>query len=760
MSAYRFPVVISKLGEQLCTGWLLEDGTCAVDTTQERVLDQLERYVALLYQEEPHRGEPFFTKPSFHRIPVRLNPEYGSATRRFRSGLSLQVPIPVVTGETPSGGPLLYLPTLGVSVGLSSVESLEESVRQEVHSVLRGKPPELFFPFLRASQWSLDKVSFKPRTSSVKVPVQYPPLLTQLADPLFGAAFRQRRPRGFERRELIRCLQSELSGSAQNLLLVGPSGVGKTEVLYCALLEFQRSQVRGQRGDDADSDEIQPLRTFWRSTAARLNAGTRYLGEWQGRLESLMEVLTNANGTLVLERLLDVLEEGGPPAEGMGAFLIPAMKEKRVRIIAEATPEEVAAIRRQLPALLESFTSFVVDPLPKDGAELELLKKVFELHAQNHGLEVEEQTLGLVKLLHERFLPYVPFPGRVLVFLQGLVESLKQQKSKQLTDVQVYQHFQQVTGIPERLLREDLPLPREEVEAFLTARVVGQEQAVERVTRLVLMFKTSLADSKRPLGVLLFAGPTGVGKTELARSLAELLFGAGEGGAASRLIRLDMSEYADPMGGERLVRGPEGGPSLLVQRLRQQPFSVVLLDEIEKAHPQVFDVLMSAFDEGRLTDRSGRVTWLRSSIIILTSNLGTTQSVRSGFGQGSTTNPLTEALRFFRPEFVNRLDQWVSFQPLGPEQVGRIAALELGRLNQREGLQRLKIQLRWDNAVVERLARVGFDARYGARPLQRAVEREVVVPLSYYLAAHPTLHDCILGLRVEADAVRVDVWEG
>jgi ATP-dependent Clp protease ATP-binding subunit ClpC len=257
--------------------------------------------------------------------------------------------------------------------------------------------------------------------------------------------------------------------------------------------------------------------------------------------------------------------------------------------------------------------------------------------------------------------------------------------------------------------------------------------------------------------VLLFVGPTGVGKTELARALSRVLFGHAESAAGrrdERLVRLDMSEYAGPDAVERLLGPPHGEPSPLIRRLRQQPFAVLLLDEIEKAAPEVFDVLLGVCDEGRLTDRYGRTTTFRSSVLVLTSNLGAERREAFGFGGGPA--PYADAARaFFRPEFYNRLDAVVTFEPLGPRTVRAITLKELAEIGRREGLARARLRLRWSERLAEWLAREGFDARYGARPLQRVLERRVVAVLARYLLDRPGLADAELLVDVGADGAVV-----
>jgi ATP-dependent Clp protease ATP-binding subunit ClpC len=215
-----------------------------------------------------------------------------------------------------------------------------------------------------------------------------------------------------------------------------------------------------------------------------------------------------------------------------------------------------------------------------------------------------------------------------------------------------------------------------------------------------------------------------------------------------RLIRLDMSEYGGFDAVYRLLGPPQGEPGPLVKQVRRQPFSVLLLDEIEKAAPDVFDTLMGVFDEGRLTDQYGRVTNFRSTIIIMTSNLGAGMSRAVGFG-GEATGPQYQdvAMKFFRPEFFNRMDAVVTFRPLLPASVKAITRRELDAIARREGLLRSGVAVTWSESLVNHLATTGFDARFGARPLQRAIEREVVAPLARWLLVNFVSE----GRTIEAD---------
>src|SRR5262249_8360295 len=288
------------------------------------------------------------------------------------------------------------------------------------------------------------------------------------------------------------------------------------------------------------------------------------------------------------------------------------------------------------------------------GQAIAILDRLANALKQNHHLDMARSVPDLVYNLFRRFAPYQAFPGKAVAFVRSLFERAAPERATEVTTPQVVVQVVRPTGLPEVFLRDEEPLLREEVVEAFRAQVIGQEAACQVAANVVITFKAGLQDPSRPVAVLLFCGPTGVGKTELARALARYFFGHGD--QTGRLVRLDMSEYAVPGAAQRLLAQPDGRPSDFIQKLRQQPFAVVLLDEIEKADAEVFDVLLGVFDEGRLTDRYGRLTTFRSAILVMTSNLGTGKQASFGFGERPPLRYEGEALAFFRPEFFNRID--------------------------------------------------------------------------------------------------------
>jgi len=358
-------------------------------------------------------------------------------------------------------------------------------------------------------------------------------------------------------------------------------------------------------------------------------------------------------------------------------------------------------------------------------------------------------VVPLVHRLHKRFKPYSAFPGPAANFMRALCESrsVPKRTKRTISSQDVVDLFIKQTGLPEIFLRDDLLLPLPEVRSRFEVQIIGQPTATQAAARLVTTIKAGLTDPGRPMGVFLFCGPTGVGKTALAKTLVDFCFNAGA--QKERLVRLDMSEYSGWGAAERLLQNPQGQPAAWIERVRRQPFCVVLFDEIEKAAPEVFDVLLSLLDEGRLTDRFGRVTWFRSAIVIMTSNLGSNAPASAGFSSSDIPSFESEIAKFFRPEFFNRLDAIITFKPLSRDEVEAITRKELSDLGSREGFASVGIKLTWTDRLVAAVAAEGYDHRLGARPLQRALERIVVTPLARWKVANPLVRDTTLHLDVD-----------
>lgn len=748
MPLHRFPIIFWPDAQGFFTAIAIDgsrdDPLAATAPTAKRVRDELKDYLTWLYQKEPWRESLNLVDLELKEFVVPVRAEYQSEGRLFPTNEPFALRVPCLVGRRPNGPYFAVLPMLDFQFYYHDPASLRELVSEYVRQQLKGSTPRDLAAALPPADLSLDeivvRVKDRPRTAQ-SIPDF--PALSAVAEPLDDRAARRRFARAWLRESEAATLARQLADARANLLLVGPTGVGKTTMLAEAIRQLDHNS---KPAADANEGEGEERLRFWLTSAGRLIAGMQYLGQWEARCQQIIEELSG--GVLCVENLLELAMAGGEgPGDGIAMFFLPYLERGELRLVGEATAGELTALRRFLPSLVDLFQIVPVAPLDRPRA-LAVLDRQAAAHRQQSGIVAADGVSGVVYNLFRRFSPYDTFPGQCVGFYGDLLDRTRRAGGRELTIADAVAAFVRRTGLPEPLLRDDLPLGFDDVLAGFRREMVGQDAACQDAARLVIAFKAGLNDPERPLGVLLFSGPTGVGKTQLAKTLCRYLFEHGD--ERDRLVRLDMSEYAGFDAAERLLGRPNGQPSELVKRVRRQPFVVVLLDEIEKASPEVFDILLGVFDEGRLTDAFGRTTDFRSAVVIITSNLGGEASQPPGFDVSILPNYEGAITAFFRPEFYNRLDAVVRLEPLTPEQVRLIARKELDEVARREGLAKAGIELVATDRLIEHLATVGYDARYGARPLQRVIERQIVTPLARWLIAHRGFSGPMLTLDIDA----------
>jgi ATP-dependent Clp protease ATP-binding subunit ClpC len=599
-----------------------------------------------------------------------------------------------------------------------------------------------------------------------------------------------------------------------NPVLIGDAGVGKTAIV----------EGLAQRIADNDVPDVLAGRRVVALDLTGVVAGTRYRGDFEERLNAIVnEIRAHSDELIVfIDELHTVVGAGGSGESASmdaGNILKPALARGELHIVGATTLEEYRRIEKDA-ALARRFQPILV-PEPSVGDAIEILRGLSDRYEAHHQVRYTDEALVAAVELSDRYLPDRRLPDKAIDLidqagarvrlrartkgtdvraLEREVEQLTRDKDQAVADESYEeatrlrdriaelkqriaeasgtptadegQHLEvtaeaiaevvsRLTGIPVARLTQEERERLLNLEQHLHERVVGQDEAVKAVAEAVLRSRAGLGSPDRPIGSFLFLGPTGVGKTELARALAEALFGSDE-----RMVRLDMSEYQERHTVSRLVGAPPGyvgheEAGQLTEAVRRHPYSLLLLDEVEKAHPDVFNILLQVLDDGRLTDSQGRTVDFTNTVVVMTSNLGSEFIGRGGagigFGSGGTEadenarreqvlRPLRE---HFRPEFLNRIDEIVIFRHLTEVQLRRITDLLLERT--RRLLHAQGITADFTEAAVDWLSRRGYQPEYGARPLRRVIQREVDNHFSRLL---------LDGRVKEGDHVTVDADEG
>jgi len=675
---------------------------------------------------------------------------------------------------------LLAIVHEGGGVGVRSLEDEGVDVSKLVNTVLS----------LRGTEHTTEspRTGHQPRQRT-KTPTldQYSRDLTEMArqgklDPVIGRD-----------KETERLLQILLRRTKNNPVLIGDPGVGKTAIVE----GLARKIVAGEVPELLKNKRVISL------DIPSLVAGTKYRGEFEDRMKKFLAEMKTAGNTVILfiDELHNVVGAGSAEGSSIDAanILKPALSRGELQTIGATTLGEYHKYIEKDPALERRFQPIVVSESTVPES-IEILKGLRDRYEAHHQVTITDAAIDAavrlsVKYITSRFLPdkavdlmdeasakvrlASTVPSDEYRQLQDELDKIEREKDDAIRN----QEFEKAAGlrdqerdvhdkietmkgsaflasaareavvspddiravvalwtnIPAERLAEDERAKLLHLEDALRARVVGQDQAVALMAEALRRSRAGLKHPTKPIGSFLFLGPTGVGKTELARALAEELFGS-----ESSLIRLDMSEYMEKFAVSRLVGAPpgyvgyeEGGQ--LTEAVRRRPFSIVLFDEIEKAHPDVFDILLQIMDDGRLTDSSGRTVDFRNAVIIMTSNIGGGFNRMGGLGfklpgeageaEAHTASMMDELKHSFKPEFLNRVDEIVVFNELAVEDIEKIVAILLKRVTRE--IEEEDMHLQFGPDLVTYLARKGFNPEYGARPLLRLIQHEVENELSY-----------------------------
>lgn len=541
---------------------------------------------------------------------------------------------------------------------------------------------------------------------------QYSRDLTALAtanklDPLVG--------RGQELQRVIQILSRR---TKNNPVLIGEPGVGKTAI------------VEGLAGKIVQKQVPSPLlnKRVLAIDLPALVAGTRYRGDFEERLKQVIDEVKKAEGRVVLfiDEFHNVVGAGG--AEGAidaSNILKPTLARGELHAIGATTLDEYRKYVEKDPALERRFQPVLVSE-PTSEETLEILRGIKDKYEQHHEVKYDNEALAAAAFLSARYISDRFLPDKAIDLIDEAGAKVHLDNKKTVTKADIEDIISRWSGIPISQLKEKELDKLLKLEERIHQKIIGQNEAVTAIAQAVRRGRAGLKHPNRPIGSFIFLGPTGVGKTALAKTLAEILFDD-----ENALIRIDMSEYMEKHNVSRLVGAPpgyvgyeEGGQ--LTESVRRKPYSIILLDEIEKAHPDVFNVLLQILDEGRLTDSKGKIVNFKNTIIICTSNIGS-HLIREK-GQEAKEEVMELIKSTFRPEFLNRIDEVIFFKPLSKEEIEKIVNIQLIEVSALLAGQDIKLKVKeW---AKKELAERGYDPVYGARPLRRVIQKEIENPLS------------------------------
>lgn len=546
--------------------------------------------------------------------------------------------------------------------------------------------------------------------------------------------------------EISRVIQILGRRKKNNPMLIGEPGVGKS-----AIVEGLANMIaNGNVSPDIAKKKLISL------DIASVVAGTKYRGDFEKRIKDIIKILSNNPDIILFIDEFHTIVGAGSAQGSLDAanMLKPALARGEIQCIGATTMDEFSKIVEKDGALDRRFQKIIVSA-PDIKKSIDILNKLKPIYEKHHGLKYTDEAIEACVKLTDRYNSHLTLPDKAIDVMDeaGSMVKIKYASSHNskpiVTEEDIATIVSQSTGIPVNKVAESEGYRLLKMKERLKARIIGQDDAIDKVVSAILRNRAGLKDPNRPIGTFLFFGPTGVGKTQLAKCLAEYLFDSQD-----NMIRVDMSEYMEKFSVSKLIGAPPGyvgyeNGGQLSEQVRRKPYCVILLDEIEKAHTDVFNVLLQVLDDGRLTDGNGRTVDFKNTIVIMTSNVGTRDIEEYGNGVGFATAGknvsnnkkamMEKAIKkAFPPEFINRIDEQIAFNSLSKDNIEKIIDINIKDLKAR--IKETGYKLTITKAAKEFVAEAGFDANYGARPLKRAISRYIEDPVSEFIINDRMLH--------------------
>lgn len=646
-----------------------------------------------------------------------------------------------------------FIPALNLEVGTQDFEILKPTISHFLRTALLKNSRFRYAQDILETQWFLaSEIERKDidiaipnlKTLWEKKQSEKSNILEKIARPASIGATEV-----FERESYLQQLEKILlTTHSNNTLLLGTPGSGKSAIIKFVAQKLEKKKKNFK---------------IWETTAATLIKELT-IGDkgWKTNFQSFVQEVAQKQGKhiLFITKFTELFEVGRSVGNNvsLGEYMKTAIQKGQMTVVSELTKNELAQIELKHPGIIQLF-NIVRIPDQKNEALTKCVQDTVKNKAAQLGIQLANEGIAEIVSHFKRFSPYEGLPAKPILFFDQLLHDAYALGKKNLDFGYIIEHFCFQTGIPDFILNPKIPFKQEKTKQYFANRIYGQKEAVDTIAGTLPAIKAGLNRMDKPIASFLFAGPTGVGKTELVKALANYIFGSEE-----RMVRFDMSEYSNAYALGKLDGSATDGEGLFAKTIRKEPFSILLFDEIEKAYPKFFDYLLQILGEGRFTNATGQYINFCSTIIIMTSNIGADKFKRINIGYGDQSNQndikatfLQAARDTFRPELFNRIDKIVAFAPLTESWMKQIIEREIHLILGRKGILNRNIKLQIAPEIVDYFYHKPIDKRFGAREIKRLLNEHLTIPLAKALNAEDIEEHLIINFFIQENDFIIDI---